>query len=58
LVQVCKGLGRPLPRFSEDDVLDYMISESLACKLWEAEEKAAKKRERDAWKKRPLGSGN
>ena len=48
--QVCKEAGRPVPRFSEDDVIDYMVLEAVALKVMKQREEAEKKREKSDWK--------
>lgn len=44
-----------MPRFSDDDVLDFMVLEAIAARAAveeeEAQKKADKQREKDAWKK-------
>lgn len=57
LVRVCKTAGRPLPRFSDDDVIDYMVAEAIVMREWESVKAEQKKRERDDWKKRGMGNG-
>lgn len=61
LLSVCKEAGRPLPTFSEDPVLDLMVTEAVVLKHGrrqsELAKEAEKKRERDAWKKGAPGSG-
>lgn len=43
--------GRPIPRFSDDDYVDYCIIEAISLKVRKAEAEARKKQERDEWKK-------
>ncbi len=50
LWRVSKEAGRPVPRFSEDDVIDYMVLEAVALKVWKQEEEASKKKEKSDWK--------
>lgn len=45
LVRVYKEAGRPLPKFSDDDVLDYMVTEAIIAKNLEEERKAQDKAE-------------
>jgi len=44
-----------MPRFSDDDVMNFKVTEAVIAHAreiaQEAEEKAAKKREEDAWKR-------
>lgn len=51
---VSRQAGQPLPRFAEDDALNFMVTEAALAHVAEeeklAEESAAKKREKDAWK--------
>lgn len=49
--QVNKAAGRPLPTFSDDDVIDYMVMEAIALKVAKKEKEEAKKREIEDWKK-------
>ena len=48
--RVYKEAGRPIPRFSEDDVLDYMVIESILLKLRREEEEAQKKVTTREWR--------
>lgn len=40
--RTCKAAGRPWPRISDDDVIDYMIMEAVAIKIGKQEEQAQK----------------
>lgn len=48
-----KAAGRPLPKFSEDDVLDFMVTEAVVAKYYHdqktAQEKAEEEQKRRAW---------
>lgn len=55
LWRVSKESGRPFPRLSEDDVIDFMITEAVALKVDREDQKAEKKHERDEWKKDASG---
>jgi hypothetical protein len=57
LVRVCKEAGKPFPRFSDDDVLDYMVTEAIVVKHWDEQRKEHKRQEMREWKKRKVGSG-
>ena len=48
--RVCKEAGRPVPQFSDDDVIDYLVLEAVALKVWKQEEEASKKKEKSDWK--------
>jgi hypothetical protein len=48
--RVCKEAGREVPKFSEDDVIDYMVLEAVALKVWKQQEEASKKKEKSDWK--------
>lgn len=48
----CKAAGRPLPAFSADDALDYMVMEALVLKLGEEEQEARKKAADEAERER------
>jgi hypothetical protein len=54
MVRVFKEAGRPLPRFSDDDVIDYLVTEAAVFKAAEVEaaenKKAEKERARSEWK--------
>lgn len=43
--------GRPIPRFSDDDFIDYCVIEAISLKVRKQEADAKKKAERDQWKK-------
>jgi len=51
--RVYKSANRPFPQVSEDDVIDYMIMETLVIKDVKEQEKQAKKDEINQWKKDP-----
>lgn len=55
LWRVSKESGRPFPRLSEDDVIDFMITEAVALRVDREDQKAIKKQERDQWKKDTSG---
>lgn len=54
LASVCKEAGRPLPTFSDDDVVDFCVAEAVTIKYVEEREKAQKehaaKQEREEFK--------
>lgn len=54
---VAKQMGRPLPRFSDDPVIDYLVAEAVMLRGLSNEAEQAKKNTLDEWKHRPLGSG-
>ncbi len=43
--------GRPLPQFSEDDVIDFMVTEAVVYRAAADQAKADKEAERKAWRK-------
>lgn len=47
----CKAAGRPLPQFSKDEVLDYMVTEAIVAKAGERAKQEEKAREKEEWKK-------
>lgn len=49
--------GRPLPTFSEDEVVDYFVAEAVVLKAAAQEAEEQKQREREEWRKghRALG---
>jgi hypothetical protein len=47
----------PLPCFSDDDYLNYCVTEALMLRMRMEEIQAEKDRERSEWKNRPIGSG-
>ena len=55
MATACKEAGRPLPTFSDDDVVDFCVTEAVILKAMEhsAEnhKKAQKAAERDQFKK-------
>lgn len=55
MFRVFKEAGRPMPRFSDDDVIDYMVLEAVVIKSRAEEEKAAKKAKRKEWQKDTSG---
>jgi hypothetical protein len=42
--------------FSRDPYIDYCIIEAIAMRVAEEEHQAQKRAEREAWKRRPVGS--
>jgi hypothetical protein len=46
-----KEAGRPVPRFSDDDYIDFCITEALHLKFVKEENKRRKEDERNRWKK-------
>jgi hypothetical protein len=52
LWRTCKEAGRPFPKVSEDDVIDFMVMEAVAVKVNKEDQEAQKKREKEEWKKR------
>lgn len=50
--RVCKESGRPFPRLSEDDVIDYMIVEAVILKAGQEEQEMAKQQSISEWKSR------
>jgi hypothetical protein len=49
--RVCRAAGRPWPRLSDDDVIDYMVMEAVALKAKQQEEDAQKTDQRAQWKR-------
>ena len=39
-----------MPRFSDDDVIDFLVTEAVAQRVVDAKEKAQKEAERAAWR--------
>ena len=48
--RVCSKAGRPWPRVSDDDVIDYLVMEAVAIRVLEEDRKAEKAAERESWK--------
>jgi hypothetical protein len=46
--RVCKEAGRPWPRLSDDDVIDYMVMEAVCLRVAREDEKAKKAAEKQA----------
>ncbi len=53
LWRVFKEAGRPFPKLSEDDVVDYCIMEAVAMKIAEEDKDQEDEQERKNWKKDP-----
>lgn len=45
MVTVCREAGRPLPRLSEDDVLDFIATETMIARAATDRKKAEKREE-------------
>ena len=54
---LAKHMGRPLPRFSDDDFIDYVVAEAVMLRGINHEKQQVKQKEISDWKRRPLGSG-
>lgn len=50
LYLVHREAGKPLPSFSDDDVIDFQITEALVVRAAHERGEAQKKQEREAWK--------
>lgn len=46
-----------LPRFSDDDFVDFCVAEGLMLRARVEEIEAEKQREINEWKSKPIGSG-
>lgn len=57
LLSVSRASGKPLPRFSEDDVIDFQVTEAIVNRAADEAASAEKKRKREDWKHAPVGSG-
>lgn len=55
LWRTCKEAGRPFPKISDDDVIDFMVMEAVTIKVRKEDEEAQKEQERKKWKKDPEG---
>jgi hypothetical protein len=55
LFETCKAAGRPLPRFSDDDVLDYIVAEAVVAKsgveMQKESEQQQKQKEAAEWRR-------
>lgn len=49
--------GVPLPTFSEDDVVNYVVTEAVILRGLQDEKERAERQEREEWKRRPVGEG-
>ena len=49
--RVYRAAGRPWPKLSDDDVIDYMVMEAVALKAQQEDRNAEKQRQRDEFKK-------
>jgi hypothetical protein len=54
---VCKAAGKPLPPFSDDDVIDYLVTEAIVAKSWKEDEDRQKAQKLEEWKRGKVGSG-
>lgn len=45
-----KEAGRPVPKFSDDDYIDFCITEALHMRALKEENKARKEQEKKQWK--------
>ena len=51
LWRATKAAGRPWPRLSDDDVLDFMVMEAVAIRVRKIDDEAQRKAERAAKRK-------
>lgn len=56
LASVCKEAGRPLPQFSDDDVLDFMVTEAVILKYVHEREEHQENAQAEAERKKFRGS--
>ena len=50
LWRVYKEAGRPIPAFSDDDVIDYMVTEAICIKVANEDKQAEKEAKLKNWK--------
>lgn len=55
LWRVSKQAGRSFPILDDDEVIDFMIAEAIAIKVDKEDSDAAKKQEREEWKRESSG---
>lgn len=51
IFRVCKETGRPFPKVSDDDVIDFMVLEAVTLKVMHEDNEEAKKQRKKEWKK-------
>jgi hypothetical protein len=44
-------LGQPMPQFSNDDVLQFMVTEAVLLRGLQARKEESKKRQKEDWKR-------
>lgn len=54
---VYKAAGRPMPRWSDDDVIDFRVTEAILYAANAQDEEDQVKQEQRNWRDQPVGSG-
>lgn len=55
LWRTSKEAGRPFPVLDDDDVIDFMITEAVAARIYKEEHEGRKEEKVKAWKKDKAG---
>ena len=50
MMRVCKEARRPFPQLSDDDVIDYIVTEAITFKMLKEQKDAEQKAEIEKWK--------
>lgn len=51
MMRVCKESKRPFPQMSDDDVIDYLVTEAVTFKMLKEQKEAEKEAEVEEWKR-------
>lgn len=58
LAQVCREAGRPIPTLSEDDYIDYCVTEAIVLKANKEDQMRQQEDELRRFRQGSLGSGD
>jgi len=51
ILAISKEAGRPFPKFSDDDVIDYMVTEAVTLKYLQERKAAEEEAKKKDWQK-------
>lgn len=57
IYRACQNTHMPMPRFSDDDFVNFAVVEALMFRALKQDQKDAKEREKSDWKKRGFRDG-
>jgi hypothetical protein len=49
--RICKAAGRPFPKISDDDVIDYMVMEAVTIKVRQEDAEQEEQQKKKEWQR-------